>query len=172
MKAGLNYNSIDEVKIDGKETWNKSLGYHAGLTYQVKIPLIGLGIQPELLYVRNKNESAENVGQSMTLDYLLLPVNVQLGLDLILFRPFIMAGPYLSYAVGKGEQLANTDWKDLNRVDYGYTLGAGIDFWKLQLSGRYVKGMGKISDAEGIPSIEGLKGATNGGFHISLALLF
>lgn len=171
IKGGLNFNSLKDVSNNVDDTWNKQTGYHLGLTYQVKIPFFGLGLQPELLFVRQKTENSVN--QSLYLDYLTLPVNIQIGLDLLLFRPFVMFSPYVSYAVGKGDMFSGQSWKDINRFDYGYGLGAGVDIWRLQVSGKYIWGLGKLQDAGSQP-INGstFKNAKMEGFQLSVAWMF
>lgn len=171
IKGGLNFNSLKDVSENVDDTWKNQTGYHMGLTYQAKIPFLGLGFQPELLFVRQKTESSHN--QSLYLDYLTLPVNIQIGLDLLLFRPFLMFSPYISYAVGKGDVLSGQDWDDINRFDYGYGLGAGVDIWKLQVSGKYIWGLGKLQDATSQP-INGdtFKNAKMQGFQLSVAWMF
>jgi len=173
VKGGLNFNSYKDVSGNVNNTWNNQTGYHFGVLIQTKVPIIGLGLQPELLFVRKGVEDPDVPANSFYLDYLQLPINVQIGLDLLLFRPFIMVSPYISYAIGKGDMLVDTEWDNLNRLDYGYGLGAGIDIWKLQITGKYNWSMGKLQDATSTP-INGttLKNAKIQGFQLSVALLF
>lgn len=172
IKGGLNFNSLKDVSQSIEDTWSKQTGYHIGLTYQAKVPFLGLGIQPELLFERRSSENGS--GNTINMDYLTLPVNIQIGLDLLLFRPFIMAGPYLSYAIGKGELLGNVPWNDINRVDYGYTIGAGVDIWRFQISGKYMWGQGKLQDAGSQPLLDrySFDEAKMEGFHLSVAWMF
>ncbi len=173
IKGGLNFNSLKDVSGNVDDTWSKQTGYHLGLAYQLKVPFIGLGIQPELLFVRQKTEANTIPSNAITLDYLTLPVNLQLGLDLLLFRPFVMVSPYISYAVNKGDMLSGTNWDNINRFDYGYGLGAGIDIWKLQISGKYNWGLGKLQSAGSTP-INGqrLRDAKFEGFQLSVTVMF
>src|SRR3989339_1775456 len=168
IKGGLNFNSYKDVSGNVNNTWNNQTGYHFGVLIQTKVPIIGLGLQPELLFVRKGVEDPDVPANSFYLDYLQLPINVQIGLDLLLFRPFIMVSPYISYAIGKGDMLVDTEWDNLNRLDYGYGLGAGIDIWKLQITGKYNWSMGKLQDATSTP-INGttLKNAKIQGFQLS-----
>jgi hypothetical protein len=173
IKGGLNFNSPKDITEDTDVTWNSKTGYHLGLTYQAKLPFLGLALQPELMLVRKQSENSTNPSQSIYLDYLTLPVNIQLGLDLLLFRPFVMFSPFLSYAIGKGDMFADAGWKDLNRVDYGYALGGGIDIWKIQISGKYVWGLGKLQDATSRPiNGETFKNGKMEGFQLSMAWMF
>ncbi|MDP3437439.1 MAG: porin family protein [Bacteroidales bacterium] len=173
VKGGLNFNSFKDISGSVNDTWSNQTGYHFGVLIQTKVPIIGLGLQPELLFVRKGVENPDIPANSFYLDYLQLPINVQVGLDLLLFRPFIMVSPYISYAIGKGDMLENAEWDNLNRLDYGYGLGVGVDIWKLQVTGKYNWSMGKLQDATSTP-INGttLKNAKIQGFQLSVALLF
>lgn len=173
VKGGLNFNSYKDISGSVNDTWSNQTGYHFGVLIQTKVPIIGLGLQPELLFVRKGVENPDVPANSFYLDYLQLPINVQVGLDLLLFRPFIMVSPYISYAIGKGDMLEDAEWDNLNRLDYGYGLGVGVDIWKLQITGKYNWSMGKLQDATSTP-INGttLKNAKIQGFQLSVALLF
>jgi len=84
-----------------------------------------------------------------------------------------MFSPYVSYAVGKGESFETAEWDDINRFDYGYGIGAGIDIWKLQVSGKYNWGLGKLQSA-GAGAINGetFKNAKLQGFQLSVSIMF
>jgi hypothetical protein len=173
IKGGLNFNSYKDVTENVDNTWNNRTGYHFGMTFQTKVPFIGLGLQPEILFVRKGVQNIDNPVNNFYLDYLTLPLNVQLGIDLLLFRPFVMVSPYISYAIGKGDMFSNAAWDDINRFDYGYGLGVGLDIWKLQITGKYNWGLGKLQGAKA-SDINGqnLKNAKLEGFQLSVALMF
>ncbi len=173
IKGGLNFNSLKDISDNVDETWGKQTGYHFGLTYQIKVPILGIGLQPELLFIRQGAEGVVGANQSFYLDYLTLPLNFQLGLDLLLLRPFVMFSPYISYAVGKGESFESAPWDDFNRFDYGYGIGAGVDIWKLQITGKYNWGLGKLQSA-GAGAINGetFNNAKLQGFQLSVSIMF
>ncbi len=171
VKAGLNFNSINDISESVDESWGNKTGYHLGLSYQARVPFIGIGFQPELLFVRQGAKSNTS-NESFYLDYITVPVNIQYGLDLLLFRPFVMVGPYISYAIGKGHMLSGAKWDDINRFDYGYSFGAGIDIWKFQVAGKYNRGLGKLQSAKSDPiSGNKLKNAKMEGFMLSLTVM-
>ena len=133
--------------------------YHIGVT--AEIPLLGgFAIQPALLYqVKgmsadkfNISSISESLGSFETkVGYLEVPVQVQWGLDLLAFRPYVFAEPFVGFRVGqntKGE-VAGTLKDDLKKVEYGLGLGAGVDVWRLQLSVKYFWNFGKIYDKDG-----------------------
>ena len=113
------------------------------------------------------------------MNYLQLPVNLQWGVDLVLFCPFIMVSPYIGYAIAKGDGFKDVGWSNLNKFEYGVGLGAGLDIWKFQVSGRYCWDLGTMSDFKGDNFGEGVEDAfkalnngKNRGFELSIAFLF
>ena len=76
---------------------------------------------------------------------------------------------------GEGEFLDQVEWDDLNRFDYGLSLGAGLEIWKLQISGKYSWSFGKLAD-NGSIHIDSdnwkLDDANMRGFELSVAFLF
>ena len=155
LMGGFTSSSTSIKNMDSKSV---SL-YHVGLT--AEIPLLGgFAIQPGLLY-QVKGVSADKFNSipiSKSLEsfetkvgYLEVPVQVQWGLDLLAFRPYVFAEPFVGFRVGqntKGE-IAGKLKDDLKKVEYGLGLGAGVDVWRLQLSVKYFWNFGKIYDKDG-----------------------
>ena len=167
IKAGLNYTSFDISNDVGVEIRSSS-GFHAGIAYKVKVPLIGLSFQPELLYSQKNFDIDEGTGtHSYKISYAEVPLNIQMGINLLLFRPFVFASPYVSYAISKGGEFSSVDWDSLNRLDYGVGLGAGVELWKLQVSGKYNWSMKKLNSNQMDIGDAKLKG-----FQLSVAFLF
>ena len=181
IKGGLNFTSFGDINL-GKDATIKTAfenrtGYHIGLVYKMKIPVIGLAIQPELLYSKVNGtlaiagaDASVPTSTDMKLTYLQLPVGLQWGLDLMLLRPFIQAVPYVGVSLGRDNSTKNLQW-DINKFRYGIGLGAGIDIWKLQVSGKYNWDLGKVADFKW-QGTKTFKGGKNQGFELSLAFLF
>ena len=85
------------VGVTGGVGWNKSrisdiiedrapAGWNAGLTLSCKLPL-GFSVQPTLQYHQKSGLLTKGLVQKMS--YLELPVSVQWGPDLLVFRPFL-----------------------------------------------------------------------------------
>lgn len=137
--------------------------YHIGVT--AEIPLLGgFAIQPGLLYqVKgmsadkfNSSTFSESIGSLETkVGYLEVPVQVQWGLDLLAFRPYVFAEPFVGFRLGqstKGEaadKIKDNLKDNLKKVEYGLGVGAGVDVWRLQLSVKYFWNFGKIYDKDG-----------------------
>lgn len=176
VTAGLNFNTSKFSEIDVKA----KTGWSAGATCLVDLPL-GFSIQPSLLYHQKganiTNEIAQNMG------FIELPVSVQWGPDLLVFRPFLDVTPYIGYALSNEVATSLADfkfssWQGKERFEYGLGIGAGINVWKLQVIARYNWNFGSLYNVEGWDDIKSeLKGlsAENenfGGVTLSLAFLF
>ena len=163
IKGGLNFNSIKDIEVRNKSVSNNT-GWHAGVLLHGKLPL-GFAFQPELLY------SVKNFGskeEKFNLHYIELPLNVQWGIDLILLRPFVMASPYISYLARVGGEAKK--WDGTKSLDYGFGLGFGLDIWKLQVTGKYNWGFGKLGNIQ--KDDWKVNDSTLQGFQLSVGLFF
>jgi hypothetical protein len=110
----------------------------------------------------------------MNVGYLELPVSVQWGPDLLVFRPFLDVTPYVGYALHSNiktvvddvdlgfdnlNNIKDTAMEDVkkgfqnmvNDLEYGLGLGAGLEVWKFQVICRYNWNFGplvKVTDSE------------------------
>ena len=154
--VGANFANIDDV------SGRVASGYHAGVTYKFNLPF-GFAVQPALMYnlkssvvesaIAKESELSLNVG------YAELLTSIQWGPDLIFFRPFFDVAPYIGYAVNndfeKTTLLNNVisgawknQWDGLNRLEYGFGVGVGLEIWKLQVVGRYNWNLGSLYNSE------------------------
>lgn len=130
-------------------------GYHAGLTYQIDLPF-GFAIQPSVLYhvkghllYQSQGSLAEapifdqEVYDAYKTGYVEVPVSLQWGPDLILFRPFLDVTPFVGYGVQY-----NRSWEGYQRLEYGLGTGVGLEFWRIQLVGRYNWNFGPLYSAD------------------------
>ena len=85
--------------------------------------------------------------------------------------------PFIGYQVsanGKGEAKSFND--QLQKMEYGMSLGAGLDIWKIQVSAKYFWNFGSVykSDISKTGSTIGgiLDGNNFNGFAISAAIFF
>lgn len=185
IKGGLNYTSLGDLSLDGDKNFttvlNQKKGFHLGILYKVKFPLTGLALQPELIYSNIKggysfnapdasSSTSKAIEESMNISYIQLPVGLQWGVDLMLFRPYLQVVPYVGYCIGHKNINKMLEW-DMNKFRYGIGLGAGLDIWKLQISGRYSWDFGTVADFEW-QGAKTFKGGKNKGFELSLAILF
>lgn len=177
--GGASFTSIQNINESSKT------GFSVGATAQLRLPL-GFSIQPSLVY----NQKSAQVGgdvlnASMDMGYLELPVSVQWGPDLLLFRPFLDVTPFVGYALNNTirtealnavEVVTKNEWNGVNRLSYGLGLGGGLEVWRFQLTCRYNWNFGPLFDADGTltikPLSETLKDKNFGGVTLSLAFMF
>ena len=159
--------------------------YHAGLTYKADLGF-GFAIQPSVLY-QVKGAKVENIGASTTADdfklktgFVEVPVSIQWGPDLMAFRPYVFAEPFVGYQITSSDQGNQTvaDWakQAKNKIEYGFGLGGGLEIAShLQVSVQWFKNMGMMFDesktatdvwnqAKDVQNFQGIK--------VSLAILF
>ncbi len=192
--GGMTMSNAERQSLN-RSTMNR---FHAGVTFQMKLPF-GFSIQPALMY-HVKGAKLGGVIQNtelnntcdLTIGYLELPVSVQWGPDLLLFRPFLDVTPYIGCGLNNRMDAyiehylprdpVRNDWSELNRFEYGLGLGVGIEIWKFQVIGRYNWNFGSLyakDDAsESDYSLVGMmreafsSGHNLGGFTLTLSLLF
>ena len=160
LKGGLNFANFKiEQGASKKLTYDNATGWQAGALLQVKIPGLGLALQPELLYSVSKVDLDQ---KENGIHYFEVPVNLQMGLDLKILRPYLQAGPYFGYALkSDGDQLKD----NINKFDWGVGLGAGLEVWKLQLDLRYSWGLQDVSSMKDFEM-------KNNRFTVALGLFF
>lgn len=169
-----------------KDVDTKSISqYHAGIA--VEIPLgAGFAIQPEVLYQvkgMSLDKWGDSTGKQITdsfeakVGYVEVPVQIQWGPDLMVFRPYGFLEPFVGYRItdsSKGE--AKTVSDELQKVEYGLSLGAGLEFSHFQLSAKYFWNFGDVykSNVKNTgTTITNLKDGNNfNGFAISVAFFF
>lgn len=155
VSAGANFTSMQDIDE------SSATGYVVGGTVQFRLPL-GLSVQPSLLYSAKASEVGSTALNTlkMGVGYLELPVSLQWGPDLLLFRPFLDVTPYIGCALNTNIKTVADD-VDLgldglnqiknealgafkkgfdnmvNDLEYGLGVGGGLEFWRLQLVCRY-----------------------------------
>lgn len=170
--GGASFTSIQNIEESSKT------GFSVGATAQLRLPL-GFSVQPSLVY---NQKSAQLAGDMLDVNvgYLELPVSLQWGPDLLLFRPFVDVTPFVGYAVSSKiglEDYIHTNWDGyMNKLSYGLGLGGGLEVWRFQLICRYNWNFGPLFNDEGKmmiePVTEMFKDKNFGGVTLSLAFLF
>jgi len=137
--------AIDDVK-------NIAL-YHAGLTYKIDLG-IGFAIQPSLIYqVKGANlgslDAATGEDFKLKSGFVELPVGFQWGPDLLMFRPYVFAEPFIGYQITSSDKGAENfgDWtkQAKNKLEYGFGVGGGLEIAShLQLSVQWFKNLGNM----------------------------
>jgi len=158
LKAGANFNNVKVKEAPATLKVDNLTGWQAGALLQIKIPAVGIAVQPELLYTARKFKIDE---EKSGINYFEVPINLQLGLNLVLLRPYLQAGPYFGYVLNADGE----NFKDkIDKFDWGIGLGGGLEIWKLQLDARYSWGLQNVSAKD--------FQIKNNRFTLSLAYLF
>lgn len=166
ITAGFTSSGTDVKNFDTKTV---SL-YHAGVVFEIPLGL-GFAVQPGITYQMKGATLDKYLGDTSTIQlssletqvgYLEVPVQLQWGPDLALFRPFVFAEPFIGYALNVSNEAEYLNgvfqddtkynqWKDnaIQRLEYGVGFGVGLDFWMLQLSVQYFMNMGGLADDNG-----------------------
>lgn len=141
-------------KIKNVDVRNTSR-YHAGLAYRHRLGL-GFMFQPEILYNVKDMQVADFRESATKAAYLELGAQMQWGFKLAVVRPYVLAEPYLGYALSAsvGDRKLN-DWTDINRREAGVAFGFGVELIDhVQVSAKYFHNMEKRvngeTDASGI----------------------
>ncbi len=183
IKGGIDFISVDKFVVgEISEAVSTYTGFTAGVAFSFDLPVQGMTLQPELKYA-SKGARVRYGGDDVNLriDYIELPVNLQVGLDLILMRPFITLSPYIGYAVYHTP--AEIGWEHFGRFEYGIGVGGGLDIWRFQLQLTYnwnLSGMMQTIEApSGTPvmdpwqgMVKSVEGSNLRGLEISLVFFF
>ena len=156
--------------------------YHAGVTYKVNLGA-GFAIQPSVLY-QVKGASLGELNSSSSEDfkvktgYVEVPVGLQWGPDLMVFRPFVMAEPFIGYQVTSSDRGADSveGWTEQakNKFEYGFGVGGGLEIaGNIQLSVQWFNNMGSMVRDESASSGSFSEKVKNfKGIKFSVAILF
>jgi len=159
---GQNVATIKSKEGSSQDVITGSMG---GLALQVVWPK-GFVVQPEVLYSQ-KGCTFSSTGVKYDIDYLEIPVRVTYRLHMAEVKPYVFASPYGAYAIKiaeNGDVGSDITPDQINKLDFGFGVGAGFDVWKLQLSFKNTWGFAQVADKS--------YGICNRVFSISLGVLF
>lgn len=154
-EAGVNFANI---KGDGiSDDTEARTGLLLAVYYKYPLQNAPIILQPELIYSQKGLEFGESV---LKLDYL-----VATGLAAYYFEvsdqltPFIKAGPYVGFNINAKQEVNGNegDVDDLNDIDAGVIIRAGIQVDRFEIGARLARGLtDAFSDAEGQNSVFGI----------------
>jgi hypothetical protein len=178
IKAGMNFadkpSKLSDLNAKGKSGW------FIGPTAKLMLPIVGLGVEANLLYSQNKSEIA---GEAITKKSIDLPVFLRYELSLPVINkflePFIAVGPQWSWALGDKDinwiiDSNNKSEYRLKNSNLSLNLGLGaIVLDHVQLHVNYNLALGKTSEfttvSNGISEV--IKSKTNT-WQVSVAYIF
>jgi len=124
----------------------------------LKVPLVGgFAIQPGVFYQRKGGTLGTISGDSSIDDifsdtetvagYLEVPVQLQWGPDLLLFRPYVFLEPFVGCMIYDKDRLSSYFTSEsLSKWEYGLAIGGGLEIWRLQLSLKYFWNLNNIRE--------------------------
>lgn len=162
--AGIGSSTTTVNEEDILSNLNGVSDYHLGVALKLPLPL-GFAIQPELTYqIKGADLGAiVNDGAETSVDEFnfksgvaQLDLGIQWGLDLVAFRPFIFGKPFIGYVINEdfakniSEDTEKTLKEAQNKLQYGFSVGAGIDLLEhFQLSVAFFKNLGNLFNENG-----------------------
>lgn len=152
IKGGWDFDNFDisgsvgnQLKKDKSKSWNLGAVAQVSLTGD-------LYLQPEVLYSTQKSTldySAINTTPQKTehkMSYFKVPVSLLYKFDVPTVTPYVSGGLYFGYAVNRNDIAKES----VKKTDWGVSVGAGVEFWKFQVSANYNWALKDISEISNI----------------------
>ncbi|MDE6702253.1 MAG: PorT family protein [Muribaculaceae bacterium] len=152
-RVGINVNSLhfnkDVISSDNRT------GFNAGVEAEFTVPVLGIGLDASLMYVRRNQEMGEPINATKHCDYFEIPVNVKWKMNIPLVakvvKPYIFTGPSFAFLTSKR---AITEAYKNKSVDTSWNFGLGLEFFShLQVSAYYGFGLNKTIIPIHVPGV-------------------
>lgn len=144
IKAGVNYNNNGDATFSstGSDLINgadSKSGFHAGVWFRGKLPLIGLYLRPEIVYTQVKSEYLYK-NNSTNYQFKKLDVPVLLGKKVLGFAN-VFIGPSFQYILDDKFSFSNLSSDDFDKFSVGMQMGFGVEFGSLGIDVRWERGL-------------------------------
>lgn len=141
VKGGVNISSVKLSKdiIDSDNV----TGFHIGPMVEMIAPVLGVGFDAAILY---SQKGIDTQWESITTDYIDVPVNFKWKFGLPVLKAYVAAGPYVGFRVG-GDKLWEMPGSVVGQIKAksfgaGVNIGAGIELIRhLQVGINYGLGL-------------------------------
>jgi len=148
LKAGVNYNSdsFNNVSNDVLNGAESKTGYHAGIWFRAKLPIVGLYLRPEIVYTELSNDITydNTFATAKTTDYKFRKIDVPVLLGKKIFGiGNIFAGPSFQYILSSDFGFDDLREVSTDQFSLGIQLGGGIEFGRLGIDVRWERGLSK-----------------------------
>ena len=144
VKAGINYNNNGDLKLtnvvnNAIEGADAKSGFHAGLWFRGKLPILGIYLRPEIVYTQVKSEYLYKT-TSTSYDFKKIDVPVLLGKKIFgIANVFI--GPSFQYVLSTDFGLNTVKEISLDQFSLGLQSGFGVELGKLGIDVRWERGL-------------------------------
>lgn len=155
--------------------------WHAGIAYKFEIGPF-FNIQPALVYHAKATGASEENSDYYYVrsNYVELDLGLQLGVDLLAFRPFVLVEPFVGYDVSSITKVDSLVKDELarakNKFEGGVGVGGGIELLNhIQITAQWFANFGKLYDGDKIttPAWSDLTHLNNyQGFKLTLGFFF
>ena len=153
VRAGLNVNSLHFNKEIFDE--NNRAGFTGGVMAEFTVPIIGVGADLGVMYVRRNSQFMQTLAdkttevQNLNSDYIEIPLNIKykIGIPAIssILKPYIFTGPSFAFLTSK-KHIEN--FVHDKTCDIAWNFGLGLEFFNhLQVGASYGLGMTKAFQA-------------------------
>ena len=180
VKAGMNLSSkpgsIEDIKTKGKS------GFFIGPTAKLMLPIVGLGIEGNLLYSQSSSELG---GEDITRRSIEVPIYLRYELSLPVvnkfLEPFVAVGPQFGWTMGDGDESWKESGMEVAKWEYkksnlSLNLGAGATVLNhIQLHINYNIALGNTGEWKENTAGQGwdyIKGTKVNTWQVSAAYIF
>lgn len=148
VKAGVNYNSdsFKDVSNDVLSGAESRTGYHAGIWFRAKLPVVGLYLRPEIVYTELSNRVnydrmlVPTVPEKTDFTFRKIDVPVLLGKK-IFGVGNVFAGPSFQYILSSDFGLSDLTEISTEEFSLGIQLGFGLEFGRLGVDVRWERSL-------------------------------
>lgn len=155
-RVGINVNSL---RFD-QSTFDKDnrAGFTAGLQAEFTVPIIGVGMDASVMYVKRNAEfmqTLQDKTESVTKlhsDYIEIPLNLKYKLNLpavgAIIKPYVFTGPSFAFLTSKKDV---SEFLKRKSCDIAWNFGLGVELINhLQVGASYGLGMTKALQTVGV----------------------
>lgn len=155
VKAGV---AIANLTGDNTDGLNSKTGFMFGGFAAFPIGE-SISLQPEVLYVEKGTKFDEDNGTGtmvevkLKLNYIDIPILFKYTMAGESARPYLLAGPSIGFKTSAkvSAEGQSADFDYVKSTDFGLVFGAGVNFQRFMLEGRYGLGLSNINDFPGDP---------------------
>jgi hypothetical protein len=143
VKAGVNFANIS-LDPEDEGCCDPKTGFIGGLFVTAPIGST-VSIQPEFLYSMIGAKGTDDAFDSeIDIKVFQIPILFRADFAGTSVRPFVLAGPALSFRLDAKQKFEDEEFdldEDVEKVDIGFAIGAGVQFGRGSLEARYTHGL-------------------------------
>lgn len=168
-RVGLEINKL-HFSEDAFKSDNRA-GFTGGIEAEFTVPVINLGFDASLMYVRRTAEFMEKQTDiKKSSDYIAIPVNVKYKFPVPVVKPYIFTGP--EFAFNTSGRAISEAYRN-KKTDVSWNFGFGVELIShLQVGASYGIGLTKLSHKAGITGESADIPARNNYWTVTAAWLF